>query len=134
MLFLLLSGLFLAALVGAIERSRKLLGIAGACVAVLVCIIVLVKPVQLPSLRELVKGTTTTVTDAARSHDDAAATPTAAPAVSATVPADDPADAASSRSTSTTAPLGANSTTTAALGVSSIDSPSGQQAEVAGVR
>jgi hypothetical protein len=59
-LFFLLSGFFLAVLVGAIERSRKLLGIAGACLVVLVSIIVFVKPVQLPSLSELVHKTTTT--------------------------------------------------------------------------
>ena len=62
MLFFLLSGFFLALLVGAIERNRKLLGIAGACLVVLVSIIVFVKPVQLPSLSDLVHQTTTTST------------------------------------------------------------------------
>ena len=89
-MFFLLSGFFLAALVGAIERSRKLLGVAGACLVVLVCIIVFVKPVQLPSLSELVHKTTTTT--------PATTTPTTAPAP-----------------TSTTAVPGANSTG-AALG------------------
>lgn len=60
MLFFLLSGFFLAALIGAVERNRRLLGIAGACLVVLVCIIVFVKPVQLPSLSVLRHGTTTT--------------------------------------------------------------------------
>jgi hypothetical protein len=59
-LFLLLSGFFLAALVGALERSRKLLGIAGACLVVLALIIVFIKPVQLPSLKTLRYGSTST--------------------------------------------------------------------------
>jgi hypothetical protein len=64
-LFFLLSGFFLAALVGAVERSRKLLAVAGACLVVLVCIIVFVKPVQLPSLSDLRHGTTTTTSTTA---------------------------------------------------------------------
>ena len=95
MLFFLLSGFFLAALVGAIERNRRLIGIAGACLVVLVCIIVFVKPVQLPSLSDLRHGTTTTTTSTT------AASSEAAPA--ATAPA----------------------STTAATGTSSTDAPSG---------
>jgi hypothetical protein len=79
-LFFLLSGFFLAALIGAIERNRKLLGIAGGCLVVLVCIIVFVKPVQLPSLKELTYGTTSTTSTTAGSG--AATTTTAAPGTS----------------------------------------------------
>jgi hypothetical protein len=61
-LFFLLSGFFLAALLGAVERSRKLLGVAGGCLVVLACIIVFLKPVQLPSLRQLRYGISTTTT------------------------------------------------------------------------
>ena len=108
-MFFLLSGFFLAALVGAIERSRKLLGVAGACLVVLVCIIVFVKPVQLPSLSELVHKTTTTTPatttpTTAGSSGAPAATPVA-PAVSPTAPTP----------TSTTSAPGASSTG-AALG------------------
>jgi hypothetical protein len=48
-LFFLLSGFFLAILLGAIEHSRKLLGIAAGCLAAVVCIIVFLTPVELPS-------------------------------------------------------------------------------------
>jgi hypothetical protein len=50
-LFFLLSGFFLSALLGALEHSRKLLGIAAACLIVVACVIVFFTPVQLPSLR-----------------------------------------------------------------------------------
>jgi len=68
-LFFLLSGFFLAALLGAVERSRKLLGVAGACLVVLACIIVFLKPVQLPSLEQLRYGTSTTTTSLAPAGD-----------------------------------------------------------------
>lgn len=61
-LFFLLSAFFLAALLGATERSRKLLGIAGACLAAIVCLIVFLKPVQLPSLDQIFHGSSTTIT------------------------------------------------------------------------
>ena len=93
-LFFLLSGFFLAALVGAIERSRKLLGVAGACLVVLVCIIVFVKPVQLPSLSELVHKTTTTTSTTAGPSGAPAATPVA-PAVNTTMPGTSSTGAAS---------------------------------------
>ncbi len=48
-LFFLLSGFFLAILLGAIEHSRKLLGVAAGCLAAVVCIIVFLTPVELPS-------------------------------------------------------------------------------------
>jgi hypothetical protein len=48
-LFFLLSGFFLAVLLGAIEHSRKLLAIAGACFVAVACVIVLFTPVRLPS-------------------------------------------------------------------------------------
>jgi len=57
LLFFLLSGFFLVTLLGAIERNRKLLGIAGVWLVVLACIVVFVKPVQLPSLSALRDGT-----------------------------------------------------------------------------
>lgn len=50
-LFFLLSAFFLTALLGALERSRKLLGMAGGCLAAVVLIIVLLTPVELPSWR-----------------------------------------------------------------------------------
>lgn len=59
-LFFLLSGFFLAALLGSTERSRKLLAIAGGCLVALACIIVFVKPVQLPPASQLIHGTSTT--------------------------------------------------------------------------
>lgn len=59
-LFLLLSGFFLAALLGSIERSRKLIALAGGCLAAIVCIIIFIKPVQLPPAYQLLHGTTTT--------------------------------------------------------------------------
>jgi hypothetical protein len=48
-LFFLLSGFFLSALLGALEHSRKLLAIAGGCLVAVVCVIVFLTPVQLPS-------------------------------------------------------------------------------------
>jgi hypothetical protein len=47
-LFFLLSGFFMAVLIGAIEHSRRLLGVAAGCLAAVVCIIVFLTPVQLP--------------------------------------------------------------------------------------
>jgi len=48
-LFFLLSGFFLSALLGALERSRKLIGIAVACCVAVACVIVFLTPVHLPS-------------------------------------------------------------------------------------
>lgn len=48
-LFFLLSGFFLTILLGAIERSGKLLLISGGCLAAIVCIIVFLTPVEWPS-------------------------------------------------------------------------------------
>jgi hypothetical protein len=48
-LFFLLSGFFLCVLLGALEHSRKLLAIAGGCLVAVVCVIVFLTPVQLPS-------------------------------------------------------------------------------------
>ena len=50
-LFFLLSGFFLSTLRGTLERSRRLLGVAGLCVVAVVCVIVFLTPVQLPSWR-----------------------------------------------------------------------------------
>ncbi|MFH0915000.1 MAG: hypothetical protein V1912_00960 [bacterium] len=47
-LFFLLSGFFLSTLLGAVEHSRKLLGIAAACLVAVACVIVFLTPVQLP--------------------------------------------------------------------------------------
>ena len=55
-LFFLLSGFFLTVLLGAIEHSGKLLGVAGVCLAAVVCIIVFLSPVQLPSWQTLRDG------------------------------------------------------------------------------
>ena len=85
-LFFLLSGLFLAALLGAVERSRKLLGVAGACVVVLTCVIVFVKPVQLLSLSDLRHGTTTTSTTVRPAAVAPTTTPTAGTGSSAAPP------------------------------------------------
>ena len=49
-LFFLLSAFFLSVLLGALEHSRRLLGIATACLVAVVCVIVFLTPVQLPSL------------------------------------------------------------------------------------
>jgi hypothetical protein len=120
-LFFLLSGFFLAALVGAVERNRKLLGIAGACLVVLACIIVFVKPVQLPSLSELTFGTTTTTSTAGIGVEtqDGASAPQPGPPVDATAPA-------------ATAPSA--TATTLLPSVSSTTVPLGDSLEVAGVR
>jgi predicted branched-subunit amino acid permease len=49
-LFFLLSAFFLSVLLGALEHSRRLLGVAAACLVAVVCVIVFLTPVQLPSL------------------------------------------------------------------------------------
>ena len=104
-LFFLLSGFFLAALLGAVERNRKLLSVAGACLVVLACIIVFLKPVQLPPARQLIFGTSSTTSTTA--SDDAGATgSTSATATSTT-------GAAGAGTTSTTGASGAADTTTA---------------------
>lgn len=63
-LFLLLSGFFLSALLGALEHSRKLLAVAFACCAAVACVIVFLTPVELPvfSHDKSPDSTTTTVT------------------------------------------------------------------------
>lgn len=61
-LFFLLSGFFLTVLLGAIEHSRKLLLLSSGCLAAIVCIIVFLAPVQLPSLHLGGKKVTTTTT------------------------------------------------------------------------
>jgi hypothetical protein len=48
-LFFLLSGLFLSLLLGAIERSRKLLAIAAGLLVAVVCVIIILTPVRLPN-------------------------------------------------------------------------------------
>jgi len=60
-LFFLLSGFFLALLLGAIEHSRKLLLLAGGCLVAVVCIIVFLTPVQLPSFGRETPSTSTTL-------------------------------------------------------------------------
>jgi hypothetical protein len=50
-LFFLLSGFFLSALLGALEHSRKLLGVAAACFVAVACVIAFLTPIQLPSWR-----------------------------------------------------------------------------------
>lgn len=48
-LFFLISGFFLAVLLAALEHSRRLLAVAGGCLVAVVCIIVFLTPVDLPS-------------------------------------------------------------------------------------
>jgi hypothetical protein len=61
-LFFVVSGFLLTALLGSIERSRKLLGIAAVFLVALACIIVFVKPVQLPPASVWLHGSSTTST------------------------------------------------------------------------
>lgn len=62
-LFFLLSGFFLSALLGALQRSRRLIGVAVACCAAVVCVIVFLTPVKLPSLNlNFLNGHATTTT------------------------------------------------------------------------
>ena len=61
-LFFLLSGFFLSALLGALQRSKKLLAIAGACAVAVACVIVFLTPVQLPSLHFLTSSNPTITT------------------------------------------------------------------------
>jgi hypothetical protein len=102
-LFFLLSGFFLATLLGTIEHSRKLLGLAGALLVGVVCVIVFLTPVQLPPSWRLGFGeddtnaaTGTTTTTAAgptvtsggtwSSGTQATSNPTPAATVDATYP------------------------------------------------
>jgi hypothetical protein len=55
-LFFLLSGFFLSALLGTLERSRKLLGVAGVCLVAVVLVLVFLTPVELPSWRMIRSG------------------------------------------------------------------------------
>jgi hypothetical protein len=55
-LFFVVSGFLLTALLGSIERSRKMLGVAAAFLVALACIIVFIKPVQLPPASVLLHG------------------------------------------------------------------------------
>jgi hypothetical protein len=64
----------MAALLGSTERSRKLFGIAGGCLVAIACIIVFLKPVQLPSLDQIVHGTSTTLPGTATTALPATAT------------------------------------------------------------
>lgn len=84
-LFFLLSAFFLTALLGALEHSRKLLGMAGGCLAAVVLIIVFLTPVELPSWRfglggDDDKATSTTARVAASSTTRPAVTSTSLPA------------------------------------------------------
>jgi len=97
-LFFLLSAFFLTALLGALERSRKLVGIAGGCLAGVVLIIVLLTPVELPSWRLGLGG----------NDDKTSGTTTRAVSSSTTVPGTAPTSVSvttwsSVRSTTTTA-------------------------------
>lgn len=61
-LFFLLSGFFLSALLGALERSRRLLGVAIACVVAVACVIVFLTPVELPVFNNKGKAPSDTTT------------------------------------------------------------------------
>jgi hypothetical protein len=101
-LFFVLSGFFLAALLGAVERNRKLLGIAGACLAVLACIIVFLKPVQLPPASQLLHGKpTTTTTLALDDHSATSATSAASAGASVTTEATSAGGASGAAGTTT---------------------------------
>lgn len=100
LLFFVLSGFFLAALLAAIERSRRLLGIAAATLIVLTCIIVFVKPVQLPSLSSLRDGTANKVFTSSTSSS----VPTTVPAPTTLAPG--PASGAGAPSLPATTPSG----------------------------
>ncbi len=82
-LFFLLSGFFLSALLGALEHSRKLLGIAAGCLVAVACVIVFLTPVQLPSLRPASKQGSTGTTIG--TDPDTAVGTTLSTAVSTTV-------------------------------------------------
>ncbi len=88
-LFFLLSGFFLSVLLGALEHSRKLLAIAGGCLVAVVCVIVFLTPVQLPSsLRSLGLGddesTPTTVTQTTTTTGSSVTAPVTSTVVSGT--------------------------------------------------
>lgn len=103
-LFFLLSGFFLAALLGALQRSRKLQGAAVACLVAIACIIVFLRPVQLPPAQQLLHGTTTTTEKLAPLGPPGAAGSGGVPATSASPGASTTAPAVT---TTTTAPPGA---------------------------
>jgi hypothetical protein len=105
-LFFLLSGFFLAALLGAVERSRKLLSVAGACLVVLACIIVFLKPVQLPPARQLIFGTSSTTSTTAEDEPG--------PTGAATTGAAGSAGASATGTTGAPGAAGATGTTTTA--------------------
>jgi protein-S-isoprenylcysteine O-methyltransferase Ste14 len=73
-LFFLLSSFFLTVLLGAIEHSRKLLLLAGGCLVAVVCIIVFLTPVQLPSFHLSRDASTTSTTAAPTTSTTAAPT------------------------------------------------------------
>jgi hypothetical protein len=85
-LFLLLSGFFLTTLLGAIEHSRKLLGLAGAFLVVIVCVIVFLTPVQLPPSWRLGFGDDDADTAADTTTTTALGSPITTPATSSTGP------------------------------------------------
>jgi hypothetical protein len=85
-LFFLLSGFFLFALLAALEHSRKALAVALVCLAAVVCIIVFLTPVQLPTwLPGIQEGELTTTTTTAAATTATTAGPSPARAVSTTV-------------------------------------------------
>jgi membrane associated rhomboid family serine protease len=60
LLFFLLSGFFMALLVGLLLRNRRLLGLAGACFVAIACVLVFLHPVTLPRFGGKSYTTTTT--------------------------------------------------------------------------
>jgi predicted branched-subunit amino acid permease len=59
-LLLLLGAFFLSALIGALERSRKMLAISAACCVAVACVVVFLSPLRLPPVPAAEGATTTT--------------------------------------------------------------------------
>jgi hypothetical protein len=84
-LFFLLSAFFLTALLGALGKDRRWLGGAGVCLVALACIIVFLKPVQLPSKDQLLHGASTTTSSTVPPGPPGAAGAVGTPVVDTTV-------------------------------------------------
>lgn len=147
-LFLLLSGFFLTALLGALEHSRRFLGLAGVLLVGIVCVIVFLTPVQLPpSLRlgfggddgNATTGTSTTTTSGAAVTSTVTSPPgfSITPSVTSTsVPSSVPSSAPSPVASPTTSVTSGNTGVSIYPVTSTVISPavSATTTEVNGVR